>query len=438
VSAIRRSLDASNASMRSALGEAFTRAVRTARRELRRPARLARRTILPRIIPPAPPFAGVPRPQANVVGLLSSASGIGKSGRLCIEKLGRAGYGVSACDVARLFACDDDVAYPHGDGHSCDLGAFGIYHLNPPMLLAGVLRSGLSRYYRSYNVGYWAWELERLPAEWIACIRFMHAIMVPSRFCQSVVARYTDKPVLVVPHPVELIGPESMAGHVANDVFRVVNIFRFGSSFTRKNPLSLIEAFVRAFADDAAARLVLKTSDGMRYPTELARLRAAIGDRRNIELIDEVWPEDQVARLLRSAGVYASLHRSEGFGLPLAEAMMAGIPVVATDWSGNTDFCHADNSFPVDYRLVPFGDNHGDYDGVKDARWAEPSAPHAAAQLRRVRDEPSAARHMAEHARRALRRHITAHGYVSALATLAERASAAAGTPSPSSAWGGA
>jgi glycosyltransferase involved in cell wall biosynthesis len=426
-------LKAGKANMHAVTASAST--LRALRRGLRVPARSARRHILPRLLRPASGFAGVPRPQAHVVGLLSSASGIGSSARLCLERLECDGYGISACDVARLFACDEGIAYPAGNEQTFGPGEFNIYHLNPSMLLPGVLRSGLRRYYQGYNVGYWAWELEELPAEWIACIRYVHAIMVPSRFCQRAVARHTSKPVLVVPHPITAAADASAGGHRPNRPFRVVNIFRFGSSFARKNPLALIEAFLRAFGDDQDARLVLKTSDGDRFPTELALLRAAIGGRPNIELIDEVWPPKRVAELLRSASVYASLHRSEGFGLPLAEAIMAGVPVVATDWSGNTDFCDPDTSFPVDYRLVPFRDRHGDYEEVRDARWAEPSAEHAAAQLRRVRAEPSSARVKAEHARQALQRHVASHDYGGALAALASSSAARVGVPWPSPAW---
>ena len=389
---------------------------RIARRALRRPARLVRRQVLPRVIPPASAFPTAPAAHGHVVGLLSSASGLGKSARLCIESLRRAKFPVSAENVAGLFASDDGIPYP--SSRRFVPNGFAIYHLNPPMLLPGIVRSGVTRYYRSYNIGYWAWELESLPPEWIAVLRFMHAIMVPSRFCQAAVRRYTAKPVVVVPHPIWLERDDTVPRVRADGKFRVINVFRFGSSFERKNPIALVRAFHLAFGDDARVELVLKTSDGARFPQEFNRLRAAIG-ASNIVLIDEVWSERRVAELMQSADVYASLHRSEGFGLPLAEALMAGVPVIATNWSGSTDFVTAQHSFPVEYKLIPFCADHGDYEQVRGARWAEPSVHHAAEQLRRVRNDPDASRRKASAARDALLRHCAAQGYQSALAAFA-------------------
>jgi len=135
----------------------------------------------------------------------------------------------------------------------------------------------------------------------------------------------------------------------------------------------------------------------------------------NVVVIDEVWPEDRLAEIIQSADVYASLHRSEGYGFPLAEAMVAGVPVLATNWSGNTDFCLPEHSFPVDFTLVPVRDGHGDYDQVSDARWAEPSVDHAAEQLQRIRNDIGGAHQRAQSGRQFLARHIATHDYLGAL-----------------------
>jgi glycosyltransferase involved in cell wall biosynthesis len=286
------------------------------------------------------------------------------------------------------------------------------------MFLPAILRAGPARYYRGYNIGYWAWELESLPGEWIRGLDYLDAVLVPSQFCRRTVARYTRKPVLVVPHPIQNC-PVPNETPRTDGRFQVVTIFNFGSSFERKNPLAVIAAFSQAYGTDPHALLVLKTADGRRYPQDLARLRAAIGEAPNVKLVDEVWPEDRLMKLIRTSDAYISLHRSEGFGLTLAEAMLMETPLIATGWSGNMDFCHAEQTHLVEFDLVPFRDEHPDYSEVVNGRWAEPSIASAAAQLRRVRQDPSAARRKARTARQELVRHLEANTYPAALARLA-------------------
>lgn len=389
----------------------------TARQAARPLARSVRRHVLPRILPPSHNRFPEAVQRVRVVGLLSSASGLGESARLCARALREAGHELATVDVAGLFASRDDVAYPVGtERPEADLA---IYHMNPPMLIPSILRAGLRRHARTYSVGYWAWELETLPDEWVAALRFVDAVLVPSRFCRDAVQAATDKPVIVVPHPVEAAAAPAMPWGGA-DRFRVVSIFNFGSSFERKNPIAAIRAFRVAFGDDPTAELVLKVGDGHRYPAERARLVAAMGDAPNVRLIDEVWARERLEALLASAGAYLSLHRSEGFGLTLAEAILAGVPVVATDWSGNADFCSPDLSYPVGFTLVPFRDPHLAYAGMRDARWAEPDVADAARQLRRVRDEGAQARAKTAALGRALTAHLRRHSYAAALDRLRE------------------
>ncbi|GJD52182.1 hypothetical protein OPKNFCMD_4944 [Methylobacterium crusticola] len=401
--------------------------LRTARRAARPLARSVRRHVLPRILPEAAHAFPHPASRMRVVGLLSSASGLGESARLCSRTLAEDGCRVSGVNVAGLFDSDDGVPFPAG---AADAGAdVALYHLNPPMLLPSILRAGLLRHARTYSIGYWAWELETLPAEWVSAIRFVDAVLVPSRFCQAALRAYTDKPVLVVPHPVDAAGPAPAATRAER--FRVLSIFNFGSSYRRKNPTALVQAFRAAFGEDEGAELILKVGDGARYPAERSQILAEIQGLPNVRLIDEVWTREQVQELVASAEAYLSLHRSEGFGLTLAEAILCGVPVVATNWSGNTDFCLPALCYPVDYTLVPFHDPHPAYAGLGEARWAEPSVAHAAHQLRRVRDERDAARAKAAALRDALVGHLRRHSYREALARLAAPQGEAAGAAAP-------
>jgi glycosyltransferase involved in cell wall biosynthesis len=389
---------------------------RTLRQAVTPVARAARRTVLPRVLPCLAHTWPALLRDVRVVGLLSSSSGLGKSARLCMDVFGRAGYGVSGVNVAGLYDSDDGLPFPASIG-KLGPAQVSIYHLNPPMLLAGIMRANPLRFLRTFNVGYWAWELETLPREWVETIRFVDAVMVPSSFCKRAVERHTDKPVLVVPHPVPLraeLGPVP-----AVDCFRVVSIFNFGSSFERKNPLAAVRAFRGAFGSDENAELVLKVSDGAKYPGDRARLMAEIGDAANVRLIDEVWDEARLDGFLASASAYMSLHRSEGFGLTLAEAIAAGVPVLTTNWSGSTDFARPDLCFPVEYDLVPVRDRHLSFADTDGAVWAEPSVVHASIQLRHLRDGQSSARAAALKLRDHLRDHMAARTYQAAIDRLA-------------------
>lgn len=379
-------------------------------------ARVAKRVVLPRVLPRVPHRWPASPTDFRVVGLLSSSSGLGKSARLCMDALGRAGYGVTGVDVARLYDSADGLAVPAETRHR-GRPQVAIYHLNPPMLLPGILWADPFRFMRTFNVGYWAWELETLPPEWVQALSFVDAVMVPSEFCRRAVERHTEKPVLVVPHPLPSRPvPRSQQG---DDTFRVVSVFNFGSSFERKNPIASIRAFQSAFGPDEQAELILKVSDGAKYPAERTRLLAEIGDAENITLIDAVWDEQELDAFLASADACLSLHRSEGFGLTLAEAIAAGVPVVATNWSGNVDFCRPDLCFPVDFDLVPVRDRHLSFAETDGATWAEPSVAHAAIQLRRLRDGRSAARASAVLLRDHFREYLTSRTYEAAIAHLA-------------------
>jgi glycosyltransferase involved in cell wall biosynthesis len=386
------------------------------RRAIRRPARLIRKHVLPRVLPPAKETTR-PAAEIRVVGLLSSASGVGESARLCVRSLQGAGRPVVASDVAAIFDSNDGITFEQAERGAARASQTCIYHLNPPMLLPGIIGSGLSSYYRSFNIGYWAWELDTLPREWIRALDYVHAVFVPSRFCQSLIQRYTGKPVLLVPHPVPPLAIERKKP-TASTPFRVLTIFNLGSSFGRKNPLDVIAAFRMAFGESEQVELVLKTSQGRKYCEDMTRLRQAIDSAPNIILIDEVWPRSRLAELLAQVNAYVSLHRSEGFGLPIAEAILAEIPVVVTNWSGNIDFCPPHLAYAVDYKLVPAIDPHPYYANAGPGQWASPSVEHAADLLTVIKQDEAAAMQRAQALKQYLIEHLDRNTYDRALASL--------------------
>jgi glycosyltransferase involved in cell wall biosynthesis len=198
----------------------------------------------------------------------------------------------------------------------------------------------------------------------------------------------------VVPHPVAFDRPPDVrpAGP-GNRPFTVLTLFNAASSFQRKNPLATIAAFRTAFGDDPGARLIIKTSYFSAYPKGLSLLEEQIGSARNITLLRVVLPPAKIDALYTESDVVMSLHRSEGFGLILAEAMMRGLPVIATDWSGNVDFVTTKTGIPIPCRLVQAEDPQGTYHHPKMV-WADADVGAAAEALRCLRANPNLAQRL--------------------------------------------
>lgn len=370
-----------------------------------------------------PKLLGAPRPGrvvrhlgVRVVGILSTATGIGQSARLCLAEMQRIGRPVSTFNVSPLFQIDDQVAYDRGTAWPRS-GGLSIVHLNPPMMLIGLVAAGLGHYRRDLTVAYWAWELPELPPDWHVALRQVDAVMVPSTFCRDAVAAHTSKPVLVVPHPVPLAEPGREPPPSLRP-FRVLSIFNCGSSLRRKNPAALIEAFKLAFGDDREAELVLKIADGRTHRADVAELQRLIGASPNIRLVDELMSDRDLDRLIRGCDAYASLHRSEGFGLTVAEAIMREVPVVVTGWSGTADFCRPDLAFTVDAEMVPIADPHPVYADLQHCRWAQADIAMAARRLIEIRQDPAAARERARRLRAHLLDHLRSNSYARAIETI--------------------
>jgi hypothetical protein len=238
-----------------------------------------------------------------------------------------------------------------------------------------------------------------LPAGFDAAFALVDEIWTNSDYVTSVLAAGSPVPVVTLPQPVL---PPAVAPRAPDlglpDAFTFLFTFDFFSTGRRKNPIGLIEAFARAFGDEDGAQLVIKTFNGDAKPESLqAVLRAAEG-RAGVHVIDRFLPAEEKNALLAAADCYVSLHRSEGFGLSLAEAMLLGKPVVATGYSGNLQFMTPANSWLAGYELVPVGEGVEMYPA--DALWAEPDLDHASALMREVRAGGDTVRARAERGRR--------------------------------------
>jgi len=244
-----------------------------------------------------------------------------------------------------------------------------------------------------YNIGYWAWELSQFPDAWRSAFRDLDEIWAPSRFIQQAVADKASCPVVWMPLAVEPVSsaPLSRAYFgLPEERFLLLFFFDFRSFIQRKNPWAALRAFTTAFQNDASApvSLAIKMNGMDACPEDYQTFldSDAVRDPRVI-LLDRVMNDQEIKELVRLCDGFLSLHRSEGFGRGLAEAMYFAKPVIATGYSGNLDFMNQENSCLVDCTLIPVGANEYPYGAGQ--RWAEPDVEQAAWHLRRLVMEPA-------------------------------------------------
>ncbi len=341
----------------------------------------------------------------NVIGFLRNTLGLAEAARLYVEALTAAGVPVSTSAVPAHLPVDpatgktiirDDQAYE--DRRAPVEPAFNLACVNADHLL-GLVRSGGAEILGSRRtIAHWAWETDVVPPGWFEAFRYVEEIWVMSTYVAENLGRVSPVPVVVVPQAIMAPDPAGAdLALAADDRFTFLFMLDMLSTLPRKNPLGLIEAFCRAFAPGEGPRLMLKTINAQFRRPEHDKLRSTIGDRSDIELIDGILDPPQRSALLARADCYVSLHRSEGFGLTLAESMALGTPVIATGYSGNVDFTSSSNSYLVDWTPTLVGPDCEMY--PPDGRWAEPDLDHAAELMRRVWERPDEARAKAQRAR---------------------------------------
>jgi glycosyltransferase involved in cell wall biosynthesis len=329
----------------------------------------------------------------NIIGYVYSETGVGQQARNMLRSLQAvsfpvAVYPIEAHDPARK---QDRLAdnFPHGAPHRVN-----VFHVNADMtfVVRNLLPSAL--YENRYNIAFWSWELSTFPGRWQDCFDVYDEIWVPSTFIRSALAEWTHKPVTCVPIHIEVPVPEDVTRAdlgLPEDAFIVLYMFDALSVIERKNPWAAIRAFQQAFSETERrrqVRLVMKATNMDRFPQEAARLRAEMQEVNGI-LIESYFDRLRANALLNQCDVYLSLHRAEGYGLTLAEAMALGKPVIATAYSGNMDFMTPGNSYLVPYRLVELERDHPPYE--RGSVWAEPDVGAAAEILRRVYEHPEEA-----------------------------------------------
>lgn len=338
--------------------------------------------------PPAPRSAD--EADINVVGYLRSALAVGEAGRLTLRSLSHGGL--------RARGLNTSLNSPSKQSdRSCDHliepeanGRFQLFSINCDQLLQVMahLRPVLRR--DAYRILVPFWELSNLPDAWLPTIDAVDEIWAPTRFIQMTLAKKVRKPVLRMPLTLDFERPARVERNLFGlppRSFLFFFAFDYCSFLERKNPIAIVNAFQRAFRGKGYARpahLVLKTMNADVVPDSGRAMRAMIRDDPDIILIEKTLAREETLALIAACDAVVTLHRSEGLGLLVAEAMALGKPVIATDYSATTELVTPDTGWPVDYCLTPV--QEGMYPFHEGQLWADADIDHAAWQMRRVVD----------------------------------------------------
>lgn len=331
----------------------------------------------------------------NIVGFLTADLGVGESAR-CMARA------AEAADIPRALVplklhCknrlgDTTFADRLQDSNPHEVN---VVHIDPPAARDIDHHHGPDFRKGKYNIAYFAWELPEFPDAWTSSFRYFDEIWCPSDFTTAAIRQKSPLPVLTFPHAIGFAPPHGPVAslrarfQLPRDRFLFLTLFDLNSYAARKNPQAVVAAFRRSGLAGRGAALVVKVQNAAGNPQDFAALQESLRDLPDTVLIAETLSRSDVYALEAACDCFVSLHRSEGFGLAVAECMRLGKPVITTDWSATAEFARADNSFPVRAKLVTLEQNHGPY--ARGSIWADPDIDHAAEGMRTLFHDPALA-----------------------------------------------
>ena len=323
----------------------------------------------------------------NLIGDIRVDTGLGQSMRYVSEILDNAGvpnliynYYVPPGMNMTDHSCDDKI-------EDCLRYNVNIFHINASEMASAYMDLGKEVFDGHYNIGFWLWEMEDFPSEWMPVLNLVDELWVPSDFEQKIFSKLTGKPVVTVPYPVKAPVDERFSREyfgLPDDKFIFLMMYDGGSCAEIKNPGKVIESFKAAFSpEEKDVALVVKLKENS--DKDIEDIKNLTRGYDNIYFLDRNMTRTEVNSLIKCVDVYVSLHRAEGFGLTCAEAMVVGTPVIATGWSATTQFMDKDSACMVDYEMVTLDKDIPPF--KKGYRWAEADKDQAAGYMRRLFDD---------------------------------------------------
>ena len=317
----------------------------------------------------------------NVTGFAQSVYGIGESSRAIWRAVQATGLPCVLLNIRSRVHSNADASlgeFARDNPYRVNLMTFSFdysrrfYRDMGPRFFAG-----------RYNIALWYWEQEHFPVRWHSAFDYYDEIWVPSEFTRGAIAAVSPIPVRKITYPFFLNESEAIPDRgrfgLPGNACVFLFTFDFHSTVQRKNPGAVIAAFRRAFRPDDDAVLVLKSINGEHDRAG----RDSLGRESEgapVVFLDAHISGAEMNSLFASADCYVSLHRSEGLGLGMAQAMYLGKPVIATNYSGNLEFMNPDNSLLVNYEMTELEVDAGAYE--RGSHWAAPDVEHAATLMR--------------------------------------------------------
>lgn len=338
----------------------------------------------------SPPFPALPE-GVNIAGYLRAELGIGEAARSVIAAVESVDIPHATFTYTRTLSRQNDPFH----GAACDQEAYdiNIVCVNADQFSTFFHEIGPSFFRGRYTVGLWFWEVEKFPEHMHKAFDYLDEVWVATSHIQRAISPYTEKPVLRMPLPLmprslEIRSSRKDLG-IPDDQFVFLFCFDFLSIFERKNPLAIIDAFQLAFEPDEGPLLIIKSINKNEALLDYEKLHDAAAQRPDILVIDQYLDAEKRSALMAASDCYVSLHRAEGLGLTMAEAMAFKKPVIATGYSGNLDFMNEKNSFLVPVEIVPIESTTRTY--PSSAHWAEPDVKVASRLMRQVIEDPEEA-----------------------------------------------
>lgn len=326
-------------------------------------------------------------PGLEIVGYLRTESGVGQAARLLARGMEHSAVPTSTLIESSSpsrqrdpFGASKDSSLIPDEAFDC-----AVLCVNADSVASVRRRLGRDYFRGRHVVGLWFWEVETFPPFLHSAFQEVDEVWVATEFVRKAVSSVTSVPVHVIPLPFGVSQPAPFLDRhkvgVPDGFFFLFN-FDFHSVFRRKNPIGVIEAFKAAFREGEGPSLVIKAINGEAHTTDLEHLRHVARNRKDIIILSGYLDAATNQALTAACDCYVSLHRSEGLGLTMAEAMVQQKPVIATGYSGNVDFMNDGNSYLCRYNLTAVGPGSHPYPAK--AHWAEPDLHHAAELMQRV------------------------------------------------------